>query len=185
MIDIVEEKVCPVCHKKFYIRCECEEYGWRIGEALYCSYTCMRKIEKMMFPPVVERKLRKMPEDLLNIWNDMVELRGYSRKYDRLRRMKYSERLDDAAKSRLPDLIAECNRRIERLKIKYAYGISKLSKENYFLIYGFAICGWDSERLQKESGLSYDEVCDKFEEILRSLKRFVSVEIYRRRWICG
>lgn len=183
-MNFYEEIECPVCHKKFYLRCLSTSYGWRLGEDLYCSYTCMRKVEKLLYPEE-KSSLRKIPEDLSVIWEDMVQLRSFSKKYDKLRRMKYSERLSELAKVKLIDVIADCNKRMERIKIKYSYGIGKLSKEDYSLIYGFAICGWDKERLIKESGLSYDELCDRFEVILRSLKRFVNTGIYRRRWICG
>lgn len=34
---------CSVCRKEKYKHCE--DWGWRIGEHLFCSYTCMRKWE--------------------------------------------------------------------------------------------------------------------------------------------
>ena len=183
-MNFLEEIECPVCHKKFYLRCAPESYGWRLDQDLYCSYTCMRKIEKLLYP-TEKSNLRRIPKDLDIVWQDMVELRSYSKKYDKLRRMKYSDKISQDGKEDLVKIIAECNKRMERLKIKYSYGIGKLTKENYQLIYGFAICGWNKDRLIKESGLSYDELCDKFETILRSLKRFVNTGVYRRRWICG
>ncbi|MBQ7653381.1 MAG: hypothetical protein IJS93_03320 [Clostridia bacterium] len=184
MSDIVEERVCPVCRKKFYLRCDPPVYGWRINDELYCGYTCMRKVEKLLNVPE-DNGLRVISADVSAIWKDMRTLRSYSRKYDHLRRMKYSDRLTENAKQDLVILIADCAKRIERIKIKYAYGIGKLSKENYQLIYGFAICGWDKDRLVVESGLSYETLCDRFEEIFRSLKRYENSGIYRRRWICG
>ena len=185
MIDFWEERECPVCHKKFLLCCAPNEYGWSLSGTLYCSYGCMRKVEKRVVEKNTAPALRKISPELASIWQDMLMLRAYSKQYDRLRRQKYSEKLSPAAKEKLPALIAECSKRVERLKCKYAYGIGKLGKLNYTLIYRFAICGWDRTRLLKETDLTYGELCDRFEEICRSLKRFQNVGVYTRRWICG
>ena len=186
MNDFGIEKECPVCHKRFLVCCEPAAYGWQHRGELFCSYTCMRRVEVI----AAEREskgtaLRKIPPELYSTWRDMVTLQAYSKKYNVLRRKKYSDAISEEVKQKLPALIAECNKRVERLKSKYGYGIGKLGKSDFELIYRFAICGWGRERLIKETGYTYDELCDRFENILRSLQRYLTVGIYKRRWICG
>jgi uncharacterized CHY-type Zn-finger protein len=48
---LATEHICPVCKQRFIMRCEVHRYGWQLpskdGRVYYCSYSCMRKIERV------------------------------------------------------------------------------------------------------------------------------------------
>lgn len=48
---LATEHICPVCKQRFIMRCDVHQYGWQLpsgsGRVCYCSYSCMRKIERI------------------------------------------------------------------------------------------------------------------------------------------
>lgn len=48
---LTTEHICPVCKQRFIMRCDVHRYGWQLpskdGRVYYCSYSCMRKIERV------------------------------------------------------------------------------------------------------------------------------------------
>lgn len=50
-------RTCPECKKAFDAT---DDWGYRIGSTLYCTYSCMRAVEKRMKAAEMEREQKKM-----------------------------------------------------------------------------------------------------------------------------
>lgn len=50
-------RTCPECKKAFDAT---DDWGYRIGSTLYCTYSCMRAVEKRMKAAEMEREKKKM-----------------------------------------------------------------------------------------------------------------------------
>lgn len=188
MIEPFEMITCPICGKYFAV-VNRSNYGWRFRDDLFCSYTCMRKVETkyLAFVNKTEDKKEKrvLPEEFNEVYRDLMQLRQYSRQCDRLRRCKYDSKIDNEAKITINAAIEDCCKKINLIKGRYAEGVLKLDKSKYELLVQYILDYQDTATLIEDFKTDYDEICNRFISILGVLKANKVANGLRRRWICG
>lgn len=186
MNETFETIKCPVCGKYFAVL-DRNYYGWKFREDLFCSYTCMRKVETkyLAFVNKAEEKKEKrvLPEEYNEVYRDLMLLRQYSKQCDRLRRSKYDPKRDKKDKQIINAAIEDCCNKINVIKGRYAEGVLKLDRSKYELLVQYVLDYQDTEKLVEDFKTDYDDICDRFISILGVLKDNIVVNGLRRRWI--
>lgn len=187
MNDFSATMKCPVCNKEFFVW-DVENYGWKFNTDYFCSYGCMRKVEKKYFDYLNEffidqPKKRKLPEEYSDVYNDLMFIRSLVKRRRTLKRSIYKKQIADDAREKANAFIEVCSKKIEIYKSKYSYAVSTLDEEKYEMLSKYVLSSWDGVRLSENFGKSYDEVCDDFISIMKRLKRFASYECPKNRWI--
>lgn len=59
----LDTRRCPQCKKEFPFTTEAD-WGWKVGKKCFCSYTCMRKVEKQRVPRETEKNGSGTREDI-------------------------------------------------------------------------------------------------------------------------
>lgn len=57
--NLFRESTCPVCNKTFVYICDSVDWGWRLNNTNYCSYKCMRVVEKQQMQKKLQKELDK------------------------------------------------------------------------------------------------------------------------------
>lgn len=185
-MDYVELLTCPVCGKRFCVW-DKEIYQWKFKEDLFCSYTCMRTVEKKYLS--AEKIFQesgfekpKLPEQYRNVYFDLMRLRKLSRLVNCINMIKSRYDLCEDDSKKLYKLYRKTLYSMRKIRCKYVYGVEKLDKQQYDLLILYVVNFTDAEDISETLGLEIGEINKIFTSVMEILKENISDQTKRNRW---
>ncbi len=182
----MEVLTCPICGKKFCVWDE-EIYQWKFKEDIFCSYTCMRTVEKKYLDS--ERlfaeegiKKQKLPQEYREVYGDLIRLRKLSRMVGSINIIKSRYELNKQNNTKIQRLYRKCLYYMRKIRCKYVDGIERLNIKQLKILSMYVIQFTDIEDISEDLGITYKDIIDNFIDIMKILEENKSNQTKRNRW---
>lgn len=185
-MENLEILTCPVCGKKFCVW-DKDIYQWKFKEEVFCSYTCMREVEKkfLNYEKLFEEEgfeKPKLPETYKEVYSDLIRLRKLTRLVSCINIIKgrYGECREEYPS--LQKIYRKSLYSMRKIRCKYVDGVEKLNDKQSGLLSMYIMNFAEVEDVSESLGIDYKEICKTFTEIMEILKSNQSNQKIRNRW---